>query len=93
MADLLDSGLLQGALGMLLGVLVLALFGWLKFKRDERIVARFLRDSGIETGDRCRTTDEISSATRLSEVRIRRVCRKSAMIERHGDEEESWRLS
>jgi len=92
MNDFFSSRMVAGALGVLLAVLILALFGWLKFKWDEKIVARFLKDSGIETGDTARTTNEISRATSLSEVRIRKICSRSSLIARHGDDRESWKL-
>jgi len=83
----------QAVLAALLVVLILGIFGWIKFKRDEKIVARFLQDAGIETGNTCRTTKAIASATNLSEVRIRKVCSMSSVIERHQDEKESWKVS
>jgi len=64
-------------------VVILGVFGWLKFRRDEKIVMEFLKNSGVETRDDFTTTTAISSATRLSEARIRKVCGKSAMIRKH----------
>jgi hypothetical protein len=73
-------------------VVVLGGFGWLKFRRDEKIVIEFLKNSGVESGDDFITTTAISSATRLSETRIRRICGKSARVRRHHDERDSWFL-
>jgi len=72
------------------GVLVLGLFGWLKFKRDEKVVADFLRDSGVEAQPENKTTYEISSSTNLHERRVRKICRKSARI--RGEDEDSWKF-
>ena len=80
------------ALVTLVVVIVLGVFGWLKFRRDEKIVIEFLKKSGVESGDDSRTTADISSATRLSETRIRRVCGKSAVIKRHHKEKGCWVL-
>lgn len=82
MSDFFNNGIVQVLLATLVGVLVLGIFGWLKFKRDEKLVARFLKNSGVENGHAFRTTDAISSATNLSKERIRKVCSKSPMIRR-----------
>ena len=84
--------LLKIVLVSLVVVIVLGLFGWLKFRRDERIVIEFLKSAGVESGDDCTTTAAISSATRLSETRIRRVCSKSTVIRKHHEDSESWKL-
>lgn len=73
-------------------VIILGVFGWLKFRRDEKIVIEFLQNSGVETGNDYPTTTAISSATRLSETRIRKICSKSAVIKRHGKEKGCWML-
>lgn len=92
MSDFFNNGIVQGVLASLAVVLILGLFGWLKFKRDEKIVARFLKDSGVETNHRFRSTQALSSATNLSEERIRKVCSKSTRIRRNQKEKESWKL-
>ena len=73
-------------------VIILGLFGWLKFRRDEKVVIEFLKNSGVETGDDFTTTTAISSATRLSETRIRRICGKSTRVRRHQHDREYWKL-
>jgi hypothetical protein len=74
----------------LVAVIILGVFGWLKFRRDEKIVIEFLKNAGVEPGDDLTTTAAISSATRLSETRIRKVCSKSAMIKSHRKEKGCW---
>lgn len=93
MSDYFENGIVQGVLATLIGVLILGIIGWLKFKRDEKIVTEFLKNSGIETRHTFRTTQAISSATNLSEERIGKVCSKSTMIKRNQKEKESWKLS
>jgi len=92
MTDILDSEVFQIVLVTLVAVVVLGLFGWLKFRRDEKIVIEFLRNSGVGDRDDDTTTTAISSATRLSETRIRRICGRSASIKRHREDVESWKL-
>lgn len=93
MSDLFDNEIVQIVLATLVAVVVLGLFGWLKFRRDEKIVVEFLKKSGVETGAASVTTTDISSATRLSEARIRKICGKSARIRKHGKEKGYWTLS
>lgn len=92
MTDILDSEILQIVLATLVALAVLGLFGWLKFRRDEKIVTEFLKNSGIGDRDNDLTTAAISSATRLSETRIRRICSRSTLIKRHREDIESWKL-
>ncbi len=73
-------------------VIILGLFGWLKFRRDEQIVIAFLKNSGVETGNDYTTTNAIASATRLSETRIRKICGRSDRVRRHHEDRESWKL-
>jgi hypothetical protein len=93
MSDLFNNGIVQGVLATLFGVLALGIFGWLKFKRDEKIVTRFLKNSGVETPQTFRTTHAISLATNLKQERIRKVCSKSSRIRNHHKDKESWKLS
>jgi hypothetical protein len=93
MSDFFKNGIVQGLLVTLIGAIILGLFGWLKFKRDEKIVAKFLQNSGVETPHTFRTTHAISSSTNLRKERIRKVCSKSSKIRRNQKEKESWKLS
>ena len=91
MKELFENEIVVWVLAGLGAILVLGLFGWLKFKRDEKVVADFLRASGVEDeGRSLKTTKEISSATNLHEKRVRRVCRKSTRIKKEQDG--SWRF-
>ena len=93
MSDFFENGIVKGVFVTLIGVLILGILGWLKFKRDEKIVTKLLKNSGVESSHTFRTTHAISSATNLSEERIRKVCSKSSMIRRNQKEKESWKLS
>ena len=93
MNDFFNNGIGQWVLATLIVVLILGIFGWLKFRRDEKLVAEFLKKSGIDTGDAYIATHVISSATKLSEDRIRKVCSQSTRISRNHKEKESWKLS
>lgn len=67
-------------------------FGLLKFKRDEEIVTKFLKNSGVNNSHTFKTTNAISSATNLSKERIRNVCSKSSRIRRNQKEKGLWKL-
>ena len=92
MTDFLDNPLVQAILGLIAGVALLGWFGWLKFKRDEKVVAEFLKNSGVDSRSAFRTTSEISAGTDLHEKRIRIVCGKSARIGPTQDEKDTWKL-
>ena len=92
MSDFFKNGIVQGVLATLIGVLILGIFGWLKFKRDEKIVTEFLKNLEVETRHTFRTTHEISSATKLSKNRIRKLCSKSSKIKRKQKDKDSWKL-
>ena len=92
MSDFFKNGIVQGVLATLVGVLILGLFGLLKFKRDEKIVTEFLKNSGVDNSHTFKTTNAISSDTNLSKERIRNVCSKSSKIRRNQKEKGSWKL-
>ena len=92
MSDFFKNGIVQGVLATLVVVLILGLFGLLKFKRDEKIVTKFLKNSGVDNSHTVKTTNAISSATNLSKERIINVCSKSSMIKRNQKEKGSWKL-
>jgi hypothetical protein len=90
MNELFENETVKLAFAALLVILVLGLFGWLKFKRDEKVVASFLKDSGVDDRPIHKTTYEISSATNLHEKRVRKVCLKSTRIKQQQDD--SWKF-
>ena len=92
MSDFLNNEMVQWALAALIGVLILGIFGWLQFKRDEKIVTEFLKKSGVETRHTYKTTHAISSVTNLSKKRIRKVCSKSSGIRKNHKDKDSWKI-
>ena len=50
MSQLFNDTIVQGVIAGVIVALVLGIFGWLKFKRDEKIVSQFLKKSGFDTG-------------------------------------------
>lgn len=92
MTDFLNNGIVQAVLLFLGAVVVLGLFGWLKFRRDEKVVADFLKTSGLQERNRFSTTTEIASATNLHEDRIRTVCKKSTKIKKTHKDEDAWKF-
>ena len=78
-------------IGILVCVFILGFFGWLKFRRDEKIVTDFLEKSGINT-DGFSTTHSISSATNMSRERIIKICKASSKIRRSRNDRDSWKL-
>lgn len=48
MSDFFASETFKILLTLMPVVIVLGLFGWMKFKRDQAIVSKFLKDSGVE---------------------------------------------
>jgi len=93
MSEFFNNQIVQWVLATLIGGLILGIFGWLQFRRDEKIVTEFLKKSGVETSHTYRTTHAISSVTNLSKKRIRKVCSKSPRIKRNKKEKESWKIS
>ena len=59
MSDFFNNGIVQGVFITLIGVLVLGIYGWLKFKRDKKIVTKLLKNSGVETRKKRNRKNEI----------------------------------
>ena len=60
---------------------------WIRFRIDEGVISKYLNDSDSPQG-----MDEISLATELNLDRVRKVCRRSAIIERAAGEDGAWQL-
>lgn len=82
--------IVQWIFGALVAAVVLGLFGWIKFKRDEKLVTEVLRQSSVDSRSARKTIYEISSVTKLHEKRVKKICRKSTRIKKEQDG--SWRL-
>lgn len=59
MRDIFDNEVILVVLATLV-VVILGVFGWLKFRRDEKIVMDVLKNSGVEPRDDFTTTSAIS---------------------------------
>lgn len=93
MTDLFDNEFVQGVLLAIIGILILGVFGWLKYRRDEKIVTKYLQEYAADSKHTKRTTQAISSATDLSEERIRKICTNHSNVSKHPKQTESWKLS
>jgi len=93
MTGFFESEIVLGTLLALIGALVLGIFGWLKFKHDEKIVTRYLKDFEEEYHPTASTTHAIALATKLSKKRVRGICSKSSEINNHPKDKDSWNLS
>ncbi len=60
MSDFFNNGIVQGVCMTLFAVLALGIFGWLKFKRDKKIVTKLLKNSGVETRKKRNRKNEIN---------------------------------
>jgi len=60
MRDFIDNGVIQVILAVLVVVVILGVFGWLKFRRDEKIVMDVLKNTGVENLEDAVKTTEIS---------------------------------
>ena len=64
----------------------------LRDRRDSRKIYEFLRQSKLNTDFRFRSTEAISSATKIPEERIERLCSRHNKIKRNEKEKQSWQL-
>ncbi len=67
-------------------------FKWFQDKRDRDKIYKFLRRSAKERGWAFRTTQSISSATKIPGNRVSKLCNRDKRIKRNEKEKESWRL-
>jgi len=65
MSEFLDNGALQKILAGLVCVVILGVFGWLKYKKDRNIATTYLKDLGIDVVATYRASHE-SGATGAS---------------------------
>lgn len=82
--------IVQWIIGVLVAAAVLGFFGWIKFKRDEKLVTAVLKESRVDSSRARKTIYDISSVTKLHEKRVKKICRKSTRIKKEQDG--SWRL-
>lgn len=93
MKEFFENEIVQGVFVTIICTIIFWIVRHNKYSSDEAKLVAFLKKSKEETENTFRTTHAISSATNLSEERVRVVCSKSSKITRNQKEKESWRLS
>jgi hypothetical protein len=71
MRDIFDNQVVLVVLATLVVVVILGVFGWLKFKRDEKIVMEFLKNSGVEKCDDLTTTGAIPKKMKGKKLKVK----------------------
>ena len=92
MKDLINNGIVQGALAALVAAFVIWMIRAICIRMDEKKIITFLQKSAAETELHFRTTHAIASATSLPEERVSKICGRSRRIRRNQKEKESWIL-
>lgn len=79
----------------LVAAAILAIVGgiwkWIRDRRDSKKIHDFLLKSKVETDLTFRSTETISSYTKISESRVADLCSKHPKIKRNEKEKQSWR--
>ena len=80
----------------LINAAIIGLFVWvaklLRDNRDNKKIYEFMRRSLRETKFPFRATEAISSATRIPEDRVAKLCIKHKKIKRNQKKKQSWQL-
>ena len=80
----------------LIAALVIAAAGgiwkWWHDRKDSQTIYEFLRTSKTGTDFTFRSTEAISSHTKISEKRVAELCSKHPKIRRNKKEKQSWTL-
>jgi hypothetical protein len=96
MTALIKSASENGLASTLTAAAIIGLIGWLwrlrQNRRDSQAILNFLTESTIKTPHTFRSTEAISSKTKITESRIESLCIKHPKIQRNEKEKQSWRL-
>ena len=84
----LVSGLVVAGILAVVG----AAWKWNHDRRDSQIIYDFMRQSKLGTNFEFRSTEAISSATKIPEKRVATLCSKHPKIKRNEKEKQSWKL-
>lgn len=80
----------------LVAAAVLAIFGgclkWYRDYTDSNKILDFMRKSKSETKYTFRSSEAISSYTKLTQSRVEDLCSKHPMIMRNENQKQSWRM-
>ncbi len=71
----------------------IALYRWVKFKIQEGVILKFLRDAKEGGASESYQADAIAAHTEISAQRVAVVCRKSADLHADPEVENSWRAN
>lgn len=96
MSKFLDF-VMNNSLGSALAAsLIFAVIVWFwkcyKDSKDSKKIYYFLLSSKTETDFTFRSTEAISSYTKITESRVSELCTKHAKIKRNGKTKQSWQL-
>ncbi len=96
MSDILNfisnNNLVSGLIVIIVGTMAGGVWKWYRDRRDSRKIYNFMLESKAGTGFTFRTTQAISSATKLPEKRVAGLCNKHPKIKRNEREKQSWRV-
>jgi hypothetical protein len=93
-ADLIGSKEFLAALAVLaVGGVFTAAIKWYRDNRDGKKIYTFLLQSKTGTEWTFRSTQAISSHTKISESRVEAICSKHPKIKRNEKEKQSWKLT
>ena len=96
MTELIKSVSENGLTSTLIGAAVIGLICWLwrlhQSRKDSQTILNFLIESTNKTPHTFRSTEAISSKTKISESRVESLCIKHPKITRNEKEKQSWRL-
>lgn len=81
----------------LVAATLIGIFSWfVKFTRDSRDkekIYKYLQQSRLNTDYTFRSTEAISSDTKIPENRVAELCSRHPSIKRNEKEKQSWRLT
>jgi hypothetical protein len=76
----------------IIGIIAFSWTYWKNF-RDSKKIYEFLLQSKSNTDFTFRSTQAISSKTKITESRVRELCSKHPYIKRNEKEKQSWRIA
>jgi hypothetical protein len=81
----------------LVAAALLGIFGWIvklcRDYRDRKKIYGYLQQSRLDTTFTFRSTEAISSETKIPETRVAELCSRHPNIKRNAKEKQSWQLT
>jgi hypothetical protein len=87
-----NNALVSAVVAATVIAVVSGIWKWWHDRKDSKAIYNFLRDSKSATAYSFRSTEAISSHTKISERRVAALCSKHPMIRRNEKEKQSWTL-